>query len=56
MLAARTIILAVSSKLISAYMAKLARRRAAKMTPEQRSEHARKMSLARWAKVKGEAK
>ena len=47
---------AVSAKVIRAWMALLARRKAAKMTPEQRSEHGRKMALARWGKAKGETK
>lgn len=42
----------VDSKIISAYMAKLARRKAGKMTREQRSELARKMNRARWAAVR----
>lgn len=35
---------------MSAWAAGMARRKAAKMTKRQRSEHARKMALARWAK------
>jgi hypothetical protein len=37
---------------IGRYMAALARRKSAKMTKRQRSDHARKMALARWAKRK----
>lgn len=37
---------------MSAWAAAMARRKAAKMTKLQRTEHARKMALARWAKVR----
>lgn len=40
----------MSSRAVSAWAAGMARRKAAKMTKRQRSEHARKMALARWAK------
>lgn len=42
----------VSMKVIRAWAAKMARIKAAKMTPKERSEHARKMALARWAKAR----
>jgi len=42
--------LACVSKALSAWAAAMARAKAAKMTKRQRSEHARKMALARWAK------
>ena len=42
----------VTDKIIKAWAAKMARLKAAKMTPAERSEHARKMALARWAKAK----
>lgn len=38
------------SKALSAWAAAMARAKSAKMTKRQRSEHARKMALARWAK------
>ncbi len=41
------------SKAVSAYMAKLAKRKAAKMTPEERTALALKMNLARWSKTRG---
>ena len=41
---------------MSAWAAAMARRKASKMTKAQRSEHARKMALARWAKKAAEAK
>lgn len=43
----------MSSKAVSAWMAALARRKARKMTPEQRRALALKMNLARWGKAKG---
>lgn len=46
----------VSDKAMSAWAAAMARRKASKMTKAQRSEHARKMALARWAKRAEEAK
>ena len=46
----------MSKKVISAYMKRLARRKAALMTPEQRTALALKMNLARWGKAKGGTK
>jgi hypothetical protein len=43
----------VSSKAISEYMAALARRKARKMTAEQRRALAVKMNEARWGRAKG---
>ena len=42
------------TKASSAWAAAMARRKAAKMTKRQRSEHGRKMALARWAKKSGQ--
>ena len=44
--------LGVDKRIISAWMARLARRKAAAMTREQRAEMARKMNKARWDKVR----
>jgi hypothetical protein len=43
----------MSSKAVSAWMAALARRKARKMTPAQKTALALKMNAARWAKVRG---